>query len=65
MSVQSMDEQILKNIRRDNIKVDHMLALQPALKKAGLVTESEVILGLPGETYQTQIITLKKLFLLH
>jgi hypothetical protein len=38
-----------------------MLALQPALKKAGLVTESEVILGLPGETYQTQINTLKKL----
>jgi len=61
MSVQSMDEQILKNIRRDNIKVDHMLALEPALKKAGLVTESEVILGLPGETYQTQISTLKKL----
>ena len=61
MSVQSMDEQILKNIRRDNIKVDHMLALQPALKKAGLVTESEVILGLPGETYQTMTSTLKKL----
>lgn len=61
MSVQSMDEQILQNIRRSNIKVDHMLALQPAIKKVGLVTESEVILGLPGETYETQIETLKKL----
>lgn len=61
MSVQSMDEQILKNIRRSNISVDHMLALEPAIKKVGLVTESEVILGLPGETYQTMTSTLKKL----
>ena len=61
MSVQSMDEQILKNIRRSNISVDHKLALQPAIKKVGLVTDSEVILALPGETYQTQITTLRKL----
>ena len=61
MSVQSMDEQILQNIKRSNISVDQMLALEPAIKKVGLVTESEVILGLPGETYQTQISTLKKL----
>ena len=61
MSVQSMDEQILQNIRRSNISVDHMLALQPTIKKVGLVTDSEVILALPGETYQTQINTLKKL----
>ena len=61
MSVQSMDEQILQNIRRSNISVDQMLALEPAIKKVGLVTESEVILGLPGETYQTQISTLRKL----
>ena len=61
MSVQSMDEQILQNIRRSNISVDHMLALQPTIKKVGLETTSEVILGLPGETYQTQINTLKKL----
>ena len=61
MSVQSMDEQILRNIRRSNISVDHMLALEPTIKKVGLVTESEVILALPGETYHTQIDTLKKL----
>ena len=61
MSVQSMDAQILQNIRRSNISVDHMLALQPTIKKVGLVTNSEVILALPGETYQTQIDTLKKL----
>ena len=61
MSVQSMDAQILQNIRRSNISIEHMLALQPTIKKVGLVTNSEVILALPGETYQTQIDTLKKL----
>ena len=40
-----------------------MLALQPTIKKVGLVTDSEVILALPGETYQTQISTLKKLLI--
>ena len=63
MSVQSMDAQILQNIRRSNISVDHILALQPTIKKVGLVTNSEVILALPGETYQTQIDTLKKLLI--
>lgn len=61
MSVQSMDEQVLKNIRRDNISVDHMLALGPAIKGAGLHTTSEVILGLPGETYESHLNTLRDL----
>ena len=61
MSVQSMDEQVLKNIRRENISTDVMLALMPAVREAGLLTESEVILGLPGETYQTHLDTIKKL----
>jgi radical SAM superfamily enzyme YgiQ (UPF0313 family) len=63
MSVQSMDAEILQNIRRSNISVDQILALQPTIKKVGLVTNSEVILALPGETYQTQIDTLKKLLI--
>ena len=49
MSVQSMDEQVLQNIRRENISVDVMLSLMPSIKEAGLLTESEVILGLPGK----------------
>ena len=61
MSVQSMDEQVLQNVRRQNISVDAMLGLMPAIKEGGLLTESEVILGLPGETYQTHLDTIKKL----
>jgi len=63
MSVQSLDEQILKNIRRDNISVEKMLALYPAIKDTGLLTRSEVILGLPGETYESHIKTLRDLVL--
>lgn len=55
MSVQSMDPEVLKNIRRDNISVDQMLALSPTIKAANLPTISELILGLPGETYQSHI----------
>jgi len=61
MSVQSMDEQVLRNVKRNNISVDQMLALQPAIREAKLPTMSEVIIGLPGETYQSHIKTLRDL----
>ena len=38
-----------------------MLALYPALKEANLQTTSEVILGLPGETFENHIQTLRDL----
>ncbi len=61
MSVQSLDKEVLTNIRRSNISVDQMLELYPAIKESGLQTTSEVILGLPGETYQNHIETLRGL----
>jgi radical SAM superfamily enzyme YgiQ (UPF0313 family) len=61
MSVQSMDQQVLENIRRDNISVDQMLALAPTIKAANLPTVSEVILGLPGESYHSHLKTLRDL----
>jgi hypothetical protein len=56
-----MDPQVLSNIRRDNISKDALIALGPALKEEGLATTSEVILGLPGETFASTIQTLKDL----
>lgn len=50
LSVQSLTEDVLTNIKRDNIRLDDFLELQPTIKKAHLPTNSEVILGLPGET---------------
>ena len=61
MSVQSLDQEVLTNIKRDNISVDQMLALGPSIKDAGLQTVSEVILGLPGESTESHIETLRKL----
>ena len=61
MSVQSLDKGVLKNIRRDNISTDHMLALYPAIKAANLQTRAEVILGLPGETHENHMTTLREL----
>jgi radical SAM superfamily enzyme YgiQ (UPF0313 family) len=63
MSVQSLDKGVLKNIRRDNISTDHMLALYPAIKDANLQTRAEVILGLPGETHENHMTTLRELIM--
>ena len=35
MSVQSMDQEVLENIRRPNISVDKMLALAPTIREYG------------------------------
>ena len=61
MSVQSMEQTVLQNIKRDNISLEHMMALAPAIKETGLLTKAEVILGLPGETYQSTLETIRKL----
>jgi radical SAM superfamily enzyme YgiQ (UPF0313 family) len=61
MSVQSMDKQVLKNIRRDNISLEQMMSLIPAIKSVGLRTMSECILGLPGESFNSHIETLRSL----
>ena len=61
MSVQSMDKEVLTNIKRQNISLEQTMALIPIIKEAKLRTMSEVILGLPGETFQSHIETIKKL----
>ena len=61
MSVQSMDQEVLTNIKRDNISVDQMMQLAPAIKDAKLLTRSEVISGLPGDTYEIEINPLRDL----
>ena len=61
MSVQSLDSQVLKNVKRSNISTDALLELAPTIKKLDLGTDSEVILGLPGETFESHIQTLREL----
>jgi len=53
LSMQSLDDETLKNIKRDNIKMDFFKSLQKKYLEADLPTYTELILPLPGETYET------------
>ena len=53
LSMQSLDEVTLKNIKRDNIKLDFFKSLQKKYLEADLPTYTELILPLPGETYDS------------
>tara|TARA_A100001015_G_scaffold124071_1_gene137514 strand:+ start:241 stop:2376 length:2136 start_codon:yes stop_codon:yes gene_type:complete len=55
MSMQSMDDNVLKNIKRENIKLDHMLEVNKHLRESGRSTKAELILPLPGESKDTFI----------
>ncbi len=50
MSAQSMDEKVLSNIKRSNIKLEDYTAINKHLKNVGRSTTAELIIGLPGET---------------
>lgn len=50
---QSNDEQTLKNINRQNIKLDTYKALQIRFNEGNIPVYTELILGLPGETYES------------
>lgn len=63
MSVQSMTPDVLRNIKRDNIRLNDFLALKPAIKMSKLPTFSEIILGLPGETKASHFDSLDQLMM--
>lgn len=53
ISFQSMNEEVLKNIGRRNISTDKFRELMKKYNELNISTFSELILGLPGETYQS------------
>jgi putative methyltransferase len=55
LSMQSMDEDVLKAIDRDNIGLDHYRDLQQRYTEADVLTYTELILGLPKESKDTFI----------
>ncbi|MGD0222982.1 MAG: radical SAM protein [Terriglobia bacterium] len=55
MSVQSMDPDVLKEIQRDNISTSQMMALASVYQELRLPTFSELILGLPGDSYDRHV----------
>ena len=53
LSFQSMDETVLLNINRKNMPLSKFKQLMKLYHENGIPTYSEIILGLPGETYQS------------
>ena len=51
LSMQSFDIDTLKAIKRSNIDLDTFRSLKAEYNKRGIATYSELLLGLPGETY--------------
>jgi radical SAM superfamily enzyme YgiQ (UPF0313 family) len=52
-AVQSMNPQVLKNIKRDNVKLGTYRQIQAELERQGMQSYGELILCLPGETKAT------------
>lgn len=60
-AVQSLDENVLRNVKRQTIKLEAYEQLQVHMRGRGLRSNSDLILGLPGETLQTHRAAIKKL----
>ncbi|CCQ73094.1 B12-binding domain-containing radical SAM protein [Magnetospira sp. QH-2] len=55
LSMQSINQGALENIKRDNISLDSYFDLQHRFTEDGVETFSDLILGLPGETYDSYV----------
>ncbi len=53
ISMQSVDKTTLKNIKRENISLESYQELQRRFTRDRVETYTDLILGLPGETYQS------------
>lgn len=51
LAYQSMDPDVLENIGRRNLDIEYYTKLNARYTAAGIPTYTELILGLPGETY--------------
>lgn len=53
LSMQSLDSSVLQLIKRDNISIQVFRDLQSRYNKANVSTFTEIIIGLPGETFDS------------
>ena len=61
IAFQSLHEPTLKAIKRNNIKLSHFFDLQKKFTQDKVVTFSDLILGLPEETYESFLSGISKL----
>ncbi len=62
LSFQSLTPAVLENIGRKNITIDRFSKLMLRYSDAGIPTYSELIFGMPGETYETFLESVNTLF---
>ncbi|MEK7752681.1 MAG: radical SAM protein [Acidobacteriota bacterium] len=60
-AVQSLNEDVLRNIKRSNIKLDAYEKVMIHVRGRGLRSNSDLIVGLPGETLQSHLDAIHKL----
>lgn len=58
-SVQSLNKEVLKNIKRDNINSDDLFELGLKANEIGANSYSEIILALPGDSLDAHLETIK------
>ncbi len=61
MAVQSLENEVLKNIKRDNISLDTYADYQQKFHSIGSRTYSDLIVPLPGETLHSHLAALREL----
>jgi radical SAM superfamily enzyme YgiQ (UPF0313 family) len=61
-AVQTLDDVVLRNIKRDNIKLSTMTDLLDEFHETKLGVATDVLVGQPGESYQSHLETLRKVF---
>lgn len=54
-AVQSLDEDVLRKVKRSSIKLDAYKALEVHMRGRGLRSVSDLILGLPGESIESHL----------
>ena len=54
-AVQSLDEDVLRKVKRSSIKLDAYKALEVHMRGRGLRSVSDLILGLPGESLKSHL----------
>ena len=60
IAFQSLDDKVLENIKRKNIKVNELSDLIDKLKGFSYGAQTDLLVGLPGETYQSHLNSLDK-----
>ena len=62
ISLQSLDETVLENIKRQNIQISVFKDIIDRVNEEGGMSGTEIILGLPGETKESHMESIRKLF---